>query len=408
MRDISHIYGSYIHMFLVSKMAIVKIKIRSYDEEIDRARVEDLERRCEVGPAEHVFLFTDTMGDPICRIRNSPMYNMLVAELDKEIVGVIQGSIKVVTIHKPPKDLAKVGYILGLRVSPLHRRKGIGSRLVHHLVEWFITNQADYAYMATEKDNEASVRLFVDKLGFVKFRSPSILVHPVNNRLYRVSPSVEILKLKKDEAELVYRKFMGSTDFFPQDIDKVLGNEVSLGTWVAYPRGESWSQFGVEGRFPTSWAMVSVWNSGELFKLRIGKAPLSCFLYAKSSRLMERIFPCFKVPALPDFFRPFGFYFMYGVHREGPLSGKLVRTLCHFVHNMARKKCKDCKVIVTEVGSCDSLKLHIPHWKLLSCPEDLWCIKDLKNNNHEEKNHPLRELAKKPATRALFVDPREV
>lgn len=54
------------------------ITIRSYDRETDRARVEDLEKRCEVGPTERVFLFTDTLGDPICRIRNSPLFNMLV------------------------------------------------------------------------------------------------------------------------------------------------------------------------------------------------------------------------------------------------------------------------------------------------------------------------------------------
>lgn len=59
-------------------MAFEDIKIRCYHEDFDRARVEDLERTCEVGPSERVFLFTDTMGDPICRIRNSPMYMMLV------------------------------------------------------------------------------------------------------------------------------------------------------------------------------------------------------------------------------------------------------------------------------------------------------------------------------------------
>ncbi|KAA8549436.1 hypothetical protein F0562_001091 [Nyssa sinensis] len=390
-------------------MGFVEIKIRNYEEQIDRARVEDLERRCEVGPAEHVFLFTDTMGDPICRIRNSPMYNMLVAELENELVGVIQGSIKLVTIHKPPKDQARVGYILGLRVSPLHRRKGIGSSLVHHLEGWFISKHVDYAYMATEKENEASVKLFVDKLGFVKFRTPAILVYPVlNNRSFHLSSNIEIKELKIEQAEFLYRKFMGSTEFFPHDIDKVLKNKLSLGTFVAFPRGESCGEFGLDGQVPSSWAMLSVWNSGELFKLRIGKAPLSCFLYAKSSRLIDRLFPCFKVPALPDFFKPFGFYFMYGVHHEGPSSGKLVRTLCRFVHTKMATKSKDCKVVVTEVGGCDSLKLHIPHWKLLSCPEDLWCIKGLKNENHEEKNTLLHELTKTPPTRALFVDPREV
>lgn len=59
-------------------MAFGETKIRNYEERRDRAQVEDLERRCEVGPAERVFLFTDTMGDAICRIRNSPMYKMLV------------------------------------------------------------------------------------------------------------------------------------------------------------------------------------------------------------------------------------------------------------------------------------------------------------------------------------------
>lgn len=386
-------------------MGYGEVITRSYDRQIDRARVEDLERRCEVGPAERVFLFTDTLGDPICRIRNSPMYKMLVAELDRELVGVIQGSIKQVTVQKPHEDLAKVGYVLGLRVAPLHRRKGIGSSLVCKLEEWFTSNDVDYAYMATEKDNEASVKLFVNKLGYVNFRTPAILVHPVNNRMFHTPSNVQIRKLRIEEAENLYYKFMASTEFFPYDIGNILRNKLSLGTWVAYPRGEIVGEFGSNGQiFPKSWAMVSVWNSGELFKLRLGKAPLSCLLYTKSSKLIDKFLPCFKLPAIPDFYHPFGFYFMYGMHREGPLSGKMVRTLCQFVHNMAGTKSKDCKVIVTEVGGSDALRLHIPHWKLLSCPEDLWCIKALKN----EKKKTLRELTKIPPTIALFVDPREV
>ncbi|PON57572.1 FkbH domain containing protein [Parasponia andersonii] len=381
--------------------------IRSYDKRVDRARVEDLERRCEVGPTERVFLFMDTMGDPICRIRNSPMYKMLVAELDNELVGVIQGSIKVVTINKPPKDNiatgAKVGYILGLRVAPHQRRNGIGSSLVRELEEWFVLNEVDYAYMATEKDNEASVKLFVKNFGYNKFRTPAILINPVQNRPLHISSNVEISKLKVEEAESLYRKFMSSAEFFPNDINDILRNKLSLGTWVAYPRGESLSN-------TKSWAMLSVWNTGGLFKLWLGKAPLSCLIYTKSSKVISRLFPCFKlVPSLPDFFDPFGFYFMYGVHSEGPLSGKLVRSLCQFVHNMAIAS-KDCKVIVTEVGGHEfELRHHIPHWKLL-CPEDLWCIKSLKNKDHEEERNKelLDQLTKTPPSKPLFVDPREV
>ncbi|KAG5515080.1 hypothetical protein RHGRI_036202 [Rhododendron griersonianum] len=391
-------------------MKLKNLTVRNYIGEVDKIRVEDLERRCGVGPADHAF-FTDTMGDPICRIRNSPMYNMLVAEFGNEIVGVIQGSIKVVTIHiNPSKDMAKVGYILGLRVSTRHRHNGIGSTLVHHLEQWFVANGVDFAYMATEKDNLPSVNLFTEKLGFIKFANPTILVHPIHQIPFQLPSRIEISKLRIEQAEFLYRKFMGSADFFPLDIDKVLGSKLSLGTWVAYPKGETWGEYreGVQAVIPDSWAMLSVWNSGEVFKLRIGKQTASCFLYEMYSRLVDRLFPWFKSgEVFPDLSDPFGFYFMYGVHREGPRSGNMVRTLCKFVHNMASKSGGGCKVIVTEVGGTgEELRHHIPHWKLLSCPEDLWCMKPLRNKETETAR--LREMTKTPPAGALFVDPREV
>lgn len=194
-------------------MVYGELKIRSYDVQIHRARVEDLERRCEVGPTKRVVLFTDTMGDPICRIKNSPMYKMLIAELGSELVGVIQGSIKLATVHKPPKNLARLGYVLGLRIAPLHRRKGIGLKLVLELEKWFVANDVDYAYMATEKDNEASVNLFIKKLGYAEFRTPAILVNPVDRRALRLSSKTEVAKLRIEEAEFLYRKLMTSTEF---------------------------------------------------------------------------------------------------------------------------------------------------------------------------------------------------
>lgn len=70
-------------------MEFNKFRIRSYEGQFDRAQVENLERKCEVGPSESVFLFTDTMGDPICRIRNSPMYMMLVYILYIQLINFI-------------------------------------------------------------------------------------------------------------------------------------------------------------------------------------------------------------------------------------------------------------------------------------------------------------------------------
>ena len=71
-------WAIFFSLYVYETMGYGELIIRSYDAQSDRARVEDLERRCEVGPAERAFLFTDTLGDPICRIRNSPIYKMLV------------------------------------------------------------------------------------------------------------------------------------------------------------------------------------------------------------------------------------------------------------------------------------------------------------------------------------------
>lgn len=56
----------------------VVVEVREYDPSKDLDTVEDVERRCEVGPVGKLTLFTDLLGDPICRVRHSPKYLMLV------------------------------------------------------------------------------------------------------------------------------------------------------------------------------------------------------------------------------------------------------------------------------------------------------------------------------------------
>ena len=55
-----------------------QVVVREYDEEKDCKKAVELERRCEVGPSAKLSLFTDLLGDPLCRIRNSPYFLMLV------------------------------------------------------------------------------------------------------------------------------------------------------------------------------------------------------------------------------------------------------------------------------------------------------------------------------------------
>ncbi|XP_010510412.1 PREDICTED: probable N-acetyltransferase HLS1 [Camelina sativa] len=382
-----------------------QVVIRCYDERRDIIQMNRVEKSCEICHDDQTLLSTDSLGDPICRIRNSPLFTMLVAEVGNKLVGSIQGSVKPVEFYDKS---VRVGYVLGLRVVPQYRRHGIGSILVRKLEEWFVSHNADYAYMATQKDNEASLGLFIGTLGYNVFRNPAILVNPVNpGGSLKLPSDIEIRMLKLKEAEPLYRRHVAATtEFFPGDIDKILRNKLSVGTWVASYKNDNIG----------SWAMLSVWDSSKVFKLRIKKAPLSYLLLTKVSNLFGKILSLFGLRSLPDLFNPFGFYFLYGVHAEGPLSGKLVRALCEHVHNMAASDDDGArKVVVVEVdggsngGDDDSLGRCIPHWKMLSCDDDMWCIKPLKC---EEEMNGLSEFSKmclrsKPRS-SLFVDPRDL
>lgn len=59
----------------------VRIVVREFNAKKDTREVEEVERRCEVGASGKLSLFTDLLGDPICRVRHSPAYLMLVAEI---------------------------------------------------------------------------------------------------------------------------------------------------------------------------------------------------------------------------------------------------------------------------------------------------------------------------------------
>ena len=57
------------------------IMIRQYDPATDRQGAEAVEHICEVGPSGEISLFTDLLGDPLCRVRHSPAFLMLVSFL---------------------------------------------------------------------------------------------------------------------------------------------------------------------------------------------------------------------------------------------------------------------------------------------------------------------------------------
>ncbi|KAK8673931.1 hypothetical protein V6N13_112240 [Hibiscus sabdariffa] len=355
------------------------ILVREFDPSKDLTSVEQVEKRCEVGPSTKLSLFTDLLGDPICRVRHSPAFLMLVAELrsTKEIVGMIRGCLKIVTCGnkisrntkandplKPLPVYTKVAYLLGLRVSPSHRRMGIGLKLVQRMEDWFVQNGAECSYLACENHNQASINLFTHRCGYSKFRTPMILVNPVFAHRLPVSNKATLIKLSPSDAESLYRCRFSTTEFFPRDIDSVLNNRLSLGTFLAVPRG-SWP--GLDkflSHPPESWAVLSVWNC-------------------------------------KDVFRPFGLHFLYGLGGEGPCAAKLVKALCAHAHNLAKEE--GCSVVATEAANGEPLKGGVPHWKRLSCDEDLWCIKRL---GDDYSDGAVGDWTKSPPELSIFVDPQ--
>ncbi|PKA53645.1 hypothetical protein AXF42_Ash009141 [Apostasia shenzhenica] len=397
-----------------------KVLIREYEAERDLAGAEEVDRSCEVGTSGGaVSLFTDLLGDPVCRVRHSPAFIMLsmmklaeTAGPEKEIVGLIRGCVKTVTCgKKTPRSAGasvpvytKAAYILGLRVSPSHRRMGIGVKLVEKMEDWFRSQGAEYAYVATDKENEASLRLFTGRCGYSKFRTPSILVQPVFAHYQPLSRSAAVVRIPPEEAETLYRRRFSTTEFFPRDIDAVLRNRLSLGTFLALPAGSRWA--GVH-RFlsnpPDSWAVVSVWDSMSIFHLEVRGASLLRRGLAWTSRAVDRALPWLRIPSFPDLFRPFGGYFLYGLGGEGPAAAKLLRVLCGHAHNMALAG--SCCVVATEVAAGEPLIPGIPHWRRLSCSEDLWCIKRLAEDYSDGS---VGDWTHSPPASSIFVDPREV
>ncbi|XP_020575536.1 probable N-acetyltransferase HLS1 [Phalaenopsis equestris] len=400
-----------------------EVVVREYEAEQDRTGAEAVDRLCDVSPSGGVSLFMDLLGDPLCRVRNSPAFLMLVAETcgpaEREIVGVLRGCVKTITCGKTaPRNstgaagggagpiFTKAGYILGLRVLPSHRRMGIGLKLVKRMEDWFRSNDAEYSYMATDKNNIASLRLFTHHLTYTKFRTPRILVHPVFAHPLPLPNSTTLLRLPPSFAESLYRHLFSTTEFFPNDIDAILNNPLSLGTFLAHPTHPvsytSLDHFLAHP--PASWAVLSVWNSSSLFQLELrGVARLKKGM-AWTSRAVDRMVPWLRIPSVPNLFRPFGGYFLYGIGGEGPQAEKMVRFLCRNAHNMAREG--GCRVVATEVAECEPLVKGIPYWKRLSFEEDVWCVKRLADEYGDEV--VVGDWTRSVPGSSIFVDPREV
>jgi hypothetical protein len=175
------------------------------------------------------------------------------------------------------------------------------------------------------------------------------------------SRRVSIVELDAREAELLYCWHFANVEFFPADIDAVLSNDLSLGTFMALPSGAQWES--VEAFLaspPPSWAVLSVWNCMDAFRFEVRGAPRLMRTATGATRLVDRAAPWLGIPSIPNLFAPFGLYFLYGLGGAGPDAPRLARALCREAHNMARDG--GCGVVATEVGACEPVRVGVPHW----------------------------------------------
>jgi ribosomal-protein-alanine acetyltransferase len=84
----------------------------------------------------------------------------LIAKADGEIVGFIIGTLYF-------ERSSAVGHVLTIDVSPSHRRKEIGLRLIQEIVGIFRQRGAKTSSLEVREDNIAALRLY-EKCGYKK------------------------------------------------------------------------------------------------------------------------------------------------------------------------------------------------------------------------------------------------
>lgn len=84
----------------------------------------------------------------------------LIAKENGEIVGFIIGMLSI-------EDNTVVGHILTIDVSPSHRRKGVGVKLLQEIEKIFKNKQASICRLEVREDNVAALNLY-RKLGYQK------------------------------------------------------------------------------------------------------------------------------------------------------------------------------------------------------------------------------------------------
>jgi len=123
---------------------------------IEKASIDDLDRLCEIEmKCFETEAFTKQQIAYLITDSNSVI---LVSRVKDEIVGFIIG--KTYMDKKPA-----AGQILTIDVSPKHRRKGIGQRLLHKIEKTLKDKGVKICYLEVRENNFVALSLY-QKLGY--------------------------------------------------------------------------------------------------------------------------------------------------------------------------------------------------------------------------------------------------
>ena len=275
-----------------------------------------------------------------------------------------------------------------------------------------LRNGAEYAFLATEKNNDASINLFTNKCKYVSLSSLVIFVHPIISFPAKHIPKdIKIEKVNMEQAISLYRRTLRAKELYPLDMDSILKEKLSLGTWVSYYKDEGCrlnvqrmveSEDIITNEITSSWIIFSIWNTYEAYKLQLKKSQPLRFLHTTLNHARDKIFPCLRMSVSESLCTPFWFLFLYGLHGEGENLGELMESIWRFTSRLG-ESLKDCRVVITELGFGDALVNHVPLTASMSCIDDIWYTKRI--SSHSDENDD--ELLMKRQIGNVFVDPRD-
>lgn len=271
--------------------------------------------------------------------------------------------------------------------------------------EWLKRNGAQYTSLATEEKNVASRNLFTLRCNYIKSSSLVIYLQPVSLLPKNLAQGITIERLSINQAIPFYNNHLQAKDIYPVDIDKILKENLSLGTWVCYVKEEGRIDLhnkektvDTVGKMASSWAIFSIWNKCEACNLQVRSNELKFTL----SKARVKIIPCLKMQRCESTERPFGFFLLYGIHGEGERLGDLMESIWGFASRLA-ENAKECKAIMVELGVSDPLREFVPKSSTMSCVNDLWYLKRVNSHGYEDED----DLVAKGPMGNVFVDPRD-